>query len=386
MGDRTGLPFGGKRVAIVHDWLTGMRGGEWVLDLLCELLPHAVIHTLVHIPGRLSARIESMEIRTSFVDRLPGAHKLHQRYLPLFPAAVERFNLSEFDFVLSTSHCVAKGAIVPAGVRHVCYCHTPMRYVWKFYNEYFNHERTGLLTRLAMPPVAAWLRSWDRRTACRVDRFLANSSNVAHRIQSIYGRSAEVVYPPVDLSRFRWDRPREDYYLMVTALVPYKRVECAVRAFNRLGRRLIIVGRGVEQPFLQSIARSNVEFRGWESDEDVASLYSRAKGLIFPGEEDLGIVPLEAQASGCPVFALRAGGALETVVDSSRAGETRGTGLFFDQPDENRIVRTVERSDGIVFDPRRLRDHAARFDLAVFRRKMLDLLLEEEGRIGQERR
>jgi len=255
-----------------------------------------------------------------------------------------------------------------------------MRYVWKFYNEYFNHERTGLVTRLAMPAVAAWLRSWDRRTANRVDRFIANSDNVARRIEAIYGRTAEVIYPPVDLSRFRSDRERQDYYLMVTALVPYKRVECAVRAFNRLGDRLVIVGRGVELPFLQSIASPNVEFRGWASDEEVASLYEGARALIFPGEEDLGIVPLEAQASGCPVIALRAGGALETVLEGSGAMSNTGTGVFFDEPDEEQIVAAVRKAGKIDFQPDELRAHASRFDRTVFRDKILALLRQEEDR------
>ncbi len=379
--DRTAegsLPFAGANVAIVHDWLTGMRGGEWVLDLLCELLPRAVVHTLVHIPGRLSRRIEAMEIRTSFIDRLPGAHRLHQRYLPLFPAAVERFDLSTFDFVLSTSHCVAKGAIPRSKARHVCYCHTPMRYVWKFYDEYFNHRRSGRAVKMFMPPVAALLRRWDRRTAGRVDRYIANSRNVAGRIEEIYGRHSEVIYPPVDLSRFRCDRVRRDYYLMVTALVPYKRVESAVLAFNRLGERLVIVGRGVERSHLESIAGPNIEFRGWVDDSGVARLYEEARALIFPGEEDFGIVPLEAQAAGCPVIALRAGGALETVVD---AGEHQGegTGLFFDRSDPDAICNAVERAARIDFDPAYLRENAKRFDRSVFRERILKLLFEEEA-------
>ncbi|MBM3321538.1 MAG: glycosyltransferase, partial [Candidatus Eisenbacteria bacterium] len=202
-----------------------MRGGEWCLDVFCELLPEATLFTLLHLPGRVSKRIESMKIRTSFIGNLPGARSFHQRYLPLFPFAIERFDLSGFDFVLSSSHCVAKGAAAGRGRRHVCYCHTPMRYVWEFYDDYFAAPRTGRLTRLLMPRVAESLRRWDARTASRVDRFVANSAHIASRIQRAYGREAEVVHPPVDVARFRSDLPREDYFLVLSALVPYKKVE-----------------------------------------------------------------------------------------------------------------------------------------------------------------
>ena len=373
------LPFAGRRVAIVHDWLTGMRGGEWCLDLFCELLPEATLFTLVHHPGRLSGRIESMEIRTSFIERLPGAGKLHQKYLPLFPKAVERFDLESYDFVLSSSHCVAKGAVAPPGTRHVCYCHTPMRYIWEFFDDYFAHPGSGLLTRAVMPAVARYLRRWDVESAPRVDRFVANSAHVAGRIRSIYGREAEVIHPPVDLTRFRADRRREDYYLILSALVPYKKVALAVEAFRDLGERLVVVGRGPEMERLRSAAGKNTTFLGWAGDEEVADLLARARALLFPGNEDFGIVPLEAMASGCPVIAYAAGGALETVVPE-RTGERAATGLFFERQDAGSLAAAVRSFDPERFDPQALREHAALFDLPVFRRKIRLLLDEEEKR------
>lgn len=373
------MPFEGRSVAIVHDWLTGMRGGEWVLDALCELIPHAEIHTLVHVPGKLNARIESMTIHTSMINRFPAAQRRHQPYLPLFPRAVEAFDLSRFDFVISTSHCVAKGASARPGARHVCYCHTPMRYVWAFYDQYFRNERTGFLTRTLMPTIASYLRRWDRRTADRVDRYLANSKHVAARIQSIYERESEVVHPPVDTGRFRWDAPRGEFLLMVTALVPYKRADLAVRLCTERNLPLIVAGRGPEEEHLRALAGPSVQFRGWVSDVEIADLYARARALIFPGEEDFGIVPLEAMASGCPVIALARGGALETVVDSSN-GAADSTGLFFRDQTTASLAGALDRLETATFDATALRAHAERFDRSVFLARMTEILREEEGR------
>jgi len=366
-------------VAIVHDWLTGMRGGEWCLDVFCELLPEATVFTLVHRPGRVSSRIEAMEIRTSFIEGLPGADTLHQRYLPLFPHAVERFDLSEFDFVLSSSHCIAKGAVPADRRRHVCYCHTPMRYIWEFYDDYFSGPRVGRLTRAVMPVVARYLRRWDVRTAGRVSRFVANSANVAGRIRSTYQCEAEVIHPPVDTSRFRADREREDHFLILSALVPYKKLEIAVEAFTRLGLPLVVVGRGPERPYLERIAGPEVRFTGWVRDGEAADLLERARALVFPGTEDFGIVPLEAMASGCPVIAYRAGGALETVIDAAGPSDHPPTGLFFDWQETDALVDAVERFRPDDFDAAALRAHAERFDRSVFRERIRRLLLEEEA-------
>lgn len=320
-----------------------------------------------------------MKIRTSFIGNLPGARSFHQRYLPLFPFAIERFDLSGFDFVLSSSHCVAKGAAAGRGRRHVCYCHTPMRYVWEFYDDYFAAPRTGRLTRLLMPRVAESLRRWDARTASRVDRFVANSAHIASRIQRAYGRDAEVVHPPVDVARFRSDLPREDYFLVLSALVPYKKVELAVRAFNELRLPLIVAGRGPERAHLETLAGPNIRFEGWLGEEEMIDLLGRARALVFPGVEDFGIVPLEAMASGCPVIAFRAGGALETVIEKEREESGVPTGVFFDRQDPESLIDAVRRFRPDDFDPEELRRHARRFDRSVFREKILRLLKEEES-------
>jgi glycosyltransferase involved in cell wall biosynthesis len=350
--------MGSMKVALVHDWLTGMRGGEKCLEVFCELFPKATLFTLIHNRGALSPTIEAMEIRTSFIERLPGARRSHQRYLPLFPAAVERWDFSGYDFILSTSHCVAKGARPPRGALHVCYCHTPMRYVWEFFDDYFRGPGSGLATRAIMPVVASGLRRWDRGTAVRVHRFIANSRYVAERIRRIYGRDADVIHPPVDTERFRAHAPagtkRGAPLLVVSKLVPYKRVDVAIRAAVALGAPLRVIGDGPERARLEAIAGPTVRFDGWVDDARLAEAYRGARALLFPGIEDFGIVPLEAQASGVPVIAFAEGGALETVVDGA-------TGVLFAPRTVEALVEAIRRLDRLEFDPVRARAHAERF-------------------------
>jgi len=357
------------RVALVHDWLTGMRGGERCLEVFCELYPQADLYTLLHVPGTVSPVIERRRIVTSFVQRLPGAARRYRYYLPLFPSAVERFDLRGYDLVLSSSHCVAKGVLAPGGP-HVCYCFTPMRYVWDMYEEYFGRS-AGVLTRGLMPPVAAALRRWDRRTSRRVDHFVAISRLVADRIRRFYGRPAEVIHPPVDVQRFRLaeDDP-EDFYLVVSALAPYKRVDLAVAAATRLGRRLLVVGTGPEEAKLRAQAGRTVEFLGWRNDDEVADLYRRCRALLFPGLEDFGIVPLEAMAAGRPVIAFGAGGALETVVPVD--GDEPPTGLFFREQTVDALIEAVRRFEREAdrFDPKALRARAELFDRPRFKERI----------------
>ena len=357
------------RVALVHDWLTGMRGGERCLEVFCELFPDADLYTLLHVRGSVSRVIEERRIITSFVQRLPDAPRRYRSYLPLFPAAIRGFDLSGYDLVLSSSHAVAKGVRAPRGALHVCYCFTPMRYVWDLYDDYFG-ARAGALTRLAMPPLAAALRRWDRRTAAGVHHFVGISRFIADRIRRCYGRDADVIYPPVDVARFRIEEKPEEYYLVVSALAPYKRVDLAVAAATRLKRRLVVVGTGPEEQRLRAAAGPTVEFLGWRSDAQVAELYARCRALLFPTVEDFGITPLEAMAAGRPVIALGQGGALETVVPPGSAAPP--TGLLFAPQSVEALVEAMQRfeSGAVAFEPKALRRHAETFDRPVFKERM----------------
>lgn len=353
----------GPKIALVHDWLTGMRGGEKVLEVLCELYPQAALFTLLHNKGSVSRVIEEMEIHASFIDRLPYKSGRYRNYLPLFPRAIESFDFSGYDLILSTSHAVAKGAQPAHGALHICYCHTPMRYVWEQYDQYFGPGRAGLLTRAAMSFFAPRLRRWDAWSSSRVHFFVANSQNVAERIRQYYQRTADVIYPPVSVDQFTLSEEDDGYYLIVSALVPYKRVDLAVEAFNRSGERLLIVGTGPESSRLQSVASRNIEFLGWQPDAELARLYARCRALIFPGIEDFGIVPLEAMASGKPVVAFGQGGALETVVDDPQ----RATGVFFREQTPEALREALVRLRGLKLNPQTIRAHAGQFDRKMFK-------------------
>ena len=357
------------KVALVHDWLTGMRGGERCLEVFAELFPAADLYTLLHVPGSVGPVIESRRIVTSFIQRLPQAERRYRHYLPLFPAAVRGFDLRGYDLVLSSSHAVAKSVRVPAGALHVCYCFTPMRYVWDLYDDYFG-PRSGPAARLLMPPVAAWLRRWDRRTAAGVQHFVAISRFVADRIRRTYGRDADVIHPPVDVSRFRLDESPGDFYLVVSALTPYKRVDLAVGACRRLGRRLVVVGTGPEEGRLRGLAGSTVELLGWRDDAAVAELYAGCRALLFPPLEDFGITPLEAMAAGRPVIAFGRGGARETVVPPGE-GEAP-TGLFFERQTVEDLVDAIRRfeSGAVTFEPKALRRRAEAFDRPLFKERV----------------
>ena len=363
----------GPRVALVHDWLTGMRGGERCLEVFCELFPEADLYTLLHVPGSVSPVIEARRVVTSFIQRLPRAERRYRHYLPLFPAAVRAFDLAGYDLVLSSSHAVAKSVRVPPGARHVCYCFTPMRYLWDLYDDYFG-ARAGLATRVLMPPMAAWLRRWDRATAAGVHHFVTISRFVADRIRRAYDRETDVIYPPVDVSRFRLDETAGDFYLVVSALTPYKRVDLAVEACNRLGRRLLVVGSGPEERRLRALAGPTVELLGWRDDALTAELYARCRALLFPPLEDFGIAPLEAMAAGRPVIAFGQGGARETVVPPGEGDAP--TGLFFDHQTVEDLVDAIHRleSGAIQFEPKALRRRAEAFDRPLFKERMLAYL------------
>lgn len=385
------------RVALVHDWLVSMRGGERVLEAFCELFPEATIHTLFHRPGSTSPTIERMKIESSFLNRLPAAREHHRAFWPLFAHAIESFDFTGYDLVLSSSSCVAKGVVTPTGARHVCYCHTPMRYVWDLFGDYFGRGRASMPTRLCAHAIAPFWRLWDESSAQRVDSFIANSQNVAARIAKRYGRDALVIPPPVDASRFT-PRPTDelsDAYLMVTAFVPYKRVDLAIEAFARMGRRLRIVGHGPGREHLEKLAQghANIEFIGEAGEAEVTRLFETCRALVFPGEEDAGITPLEAQAAGRPVVAFGRGGALETVrgLDESDGDGTGATGVFFHEQTPEALIEAIERFEANIdrFDPQVARAAAEQFDKAVFKERVsesIDAILRERRRARERSR
>ncbi|MEO8188705.1 MAG: glycosyltransferase [Acidobacteriota bacterium] len=367
------------RTAVVHDWLNGMRGGEKVLEAILETVPDPTIFTLFHVPGAVSPAIERFPIQASFLNRMPFAEKRYREYLPLFPLAVESFDLSSFDLVVSSSHCVAKGAVAPSGVPHLCYCHTPVRYAWDQFDAYFPAGTTRF--RGVKRALVERLREWDLETAGRPSRYLANSGAVAERIRRHYGRDAEVCHPPVDVVFYEGNgRVREDFLLAVGALVPYKRFEHAIEAAAQVSRPLVLVGKGPEEARLRAAA-ARLHRRGASSvDVDIRmdlrpaelrDLYRRCALFVQPGEEDFGIAAVEAMACGAPVVALARGGALDIVAD----GES---GILFAEEGAAGLAAAIERALPLAFDYTRLRDRALRFGrprfLEDFRRQIEGVL------------
>lgn len=345
-------------VVLAHDWLTGMRGGERVLEILCRGFPNAPLVAMIHDPAAMSAVINNRTICTSWLQRLPGITRHYRCFLPLFPAVVASMKAPPSQLLISTSHCLAKSVRPAENARHLCYCFTPMRYAWTFYGEYFG---SNPLTALLAKPLLAWLRRWDRATSNRVHRFVAISRHVRRRIRRFYGRDADVVYPPVDTDKWFPDRrvPPEPFDLVVSAIVPYKRVDLAVRAYTRTGHPLRVVGAGSGIRRIMAGAGPNIVFEGWMSDREILDRYRRCRMLVFPGEEDFGLVPLEAQACGRPVVAFGCGGARETVVDGV-------TGLFFDEQSPESLIDAVERCAAREWDSAVIRAHAERFNAQAF--------------------
>jgi glycosyltransferase involved in cell wall biosynthesis len=351
-----------KRVVLVHDWLTGMRGGEKCLEPLARRYPSARLLTLLHKRGSVSAEIERLPISPSPLNRLPRVDRYYRYLLPLMPFAAG-WTVDDADLVVSLSHCVAKSARPPAGVPHVCYCFTPMRYAWHMQESYF--RRTGVVGRLkaaAVDALMARIRAWDRRTADRVTHFVAISRTVRDRIRECYGRDSVVIYPPVDTDYYTpAPVPRDDFYLVVSALAPYKRFDLAVEACTKLGRKLVVIGSGQDAAKLRARAAAGVTFLGWQPDEVIRNHLRRAKALLFPGEEDFGIVPLEAQACGCPVIAFGRGGATETVRALGAAADP--TGVLFEAQTADAVIDAIDRFERAAdrFDPRAARRNAVQF-------------------------
>lgn len=363
------------KVAIVHYWLVTMRGGEKVVEALCRMFPEADIFTHVYVPEAMSETIRSHRVTQSFIGSLPRAAKMYKSYLPLMPLALEQLDLRGYDLIVSSESGPAKGIIPPPGSLHVCYCHSPMRYIWNMFHEY--RERTGFLTRLLMPPIAHYVRSWDALSANRVDAFVANSATVAARLRRYYHRDADVIWPPVSVDDFEVVGEHElgDYYLMAGELVRYKRPDLAVEAFNAMGRKLVVIGGGEMLDEIRRLAGPSVTVLGPQPFSVLRHHYARCRALIFPGEEDFGMVPVEAMASGRPVVAYGRGGATETVVDGV-------TGVFFSEQTADAIADAEARLSSRRFEPARIVEHARQFSTERFEREFRDYVdrLMEQGR------
>jgi glycosyltransferase involved in cell wall biosynthesis len=367
----------GLRVALVHDWLTGMRGGEKCLEVLCRAFPNATLYSLIHKRGSLSPAIESMTIRTSALQKIPGVFRWYRHLLPIMPLAARGWRVGDVDLVISLSHCVAKAVVPPPGVPHICYCFTPMRYAWQGRDTYLETWSDRPIRRFLARKMLARLRRWDRTTSSRVSHFVAISETVRKRIARCYRRDSRVIQPPVDVEFYSpgaQARARSDLYLVVSALVPYKRIDQAVAACTRSCRRLTVIGEGPERARLEAMAGSSVAFLGWQPDAVIREHYRDCRALLFPGEEDFGIVPIEALACGAPVIALGRGGVAETVDD--------GVGRTYQEATADGLLEALDQweAGGCLHRPEEARRRAEALSLGVFRERMLGLMEEVAGR------
>ncbi|HUT16638.1 MAG TPA: glycosyltransferase [Anaerolineae bacterium] len=359
------------RVAIVCSWLNQYGGAERVLEAVHAMYPEAPVYTSLFYPGALPAAYRDWDVRTSFLNRLPLVRRHHQWLLPFYPYAFEQFDFADYDLVLSVTSAFAHGIVTHPKTLHICYCLTPARFLWD-YHTYVAREGFGRLVRCFLPLFLRNLRLWDRVAADRVDHFLAISKAVQQRVHKHYGRDAEIIYPPVNVERFQLCRQRGDYFLIISRLVPYKRVDLAVKAFSQLGLPLWIVGDGRDRRALEAMAAPNVRFLGRASDEDIERYLGECRAFVFPGEEDFGIAPLEAQAAGRPVIAYAAGGALETVVEGR-------TGLFFREQTPEALAEVMACFRDDDFDPQAIRKHAVRFGRKGFERRFGEFVVARCG-------
>ena len=357
------------KVALVHDWLNQMGGAEDVLAVLASMFPSAPIYTSIYWRDKMPASFQQLDIRPSFINTLPFSHQSQRFYFPFYPSAFESFDFSEYDLVISNKSGFCHGVITGPNTVHICYCLTPTRYVWR-YHQYAEQENLNWLVRQLLPPFLNQLRVWDRVAADRVDHFIAISQEIRRRIAKIYRRESTIIYPPVETSRFQATDNVEDYYLMVGRLVPYRRIDLLIEAFNKLGKPLLIAGRGRDRNRLEAMANSNITFLGFVPDDELPDLFARCRAFVFPGEEDFGIAPIQAMSAGRPVIAYAGGGSLDTVIP----GET---GILFAEQTTQAIIEAVESFDPMKVDPEKIRQHAKQFDVSVFKRKMMTLIEEK---------
>ena len=367
------------KVALVHDYLNQMGGAERVVLALHELFPDAPLYTSIYDPKRVDPAFQKIDVRTSFMQKLPFVTKHHQPYLPLYPFAMENLDLRGYDLVLSSSSAFGKGVITRPETIHICYCHTPMRWCWNYY-EYVEREQIGKIARKVLPLFITGLRIWDQTSAMRVDHFIANSPVVAERISKYYRRDAIVIPPPVEASRFTFDPSAqpEDYFLIVSRFLPYKRIDLAISACNALQLPLVIIGSGRYERELRKLAGPTIRFLGRLSDTEVLHYYAHCRALLLPGEEDFGITPLEAQASGRPVIAYGAGGALTSVIDGV-------TGAFFNAQTVESLTAVLAALDERKYEPETIRNHALEFAKPQFHRRILQFIEAKmsEGKPGR---
>jgi len=356
------------KVALVHDYLNQMGGAERVVMAFHQIFPDAPIYTSIYDQQRVDPAFKEMDIRTSFMQKFPLVTRHHQPYLPFYPFAMESLDLRDYELVLSSSSAFGKGVITRPGTMHICYCHTPMRWCWN-YREYVEREQLGGMARRVLPLLITGLRVWDQVSAMRVDHFIANSPVVAERIQKYYRRDAVVIPPPVEVSRFSFDPATEveDYFLIISRLIPYKRIDLAIEACNRLRLPLVIIGAGRDLERLKRLAGPTIRFLGRLSDQDVLHYYARCRALLFPGEEDFGITPLEMQACGRPVIAYGSGGALASVVEGI-------TGVFFYEQTVDSLATALASFDERRYEPQTIRSHALEFDMPRFHRRILQFI------------
>lgn len=356
------------KVAIVHEWLTVYGGSERVTEALHMLFPEAPIYCLVYDKDRMPNRFQTYDIRSTFLQKMPFSKKKYQMYLPLMPYAYEQLDLTEYDLVISSSSACAKGVITRSDAIHVCYCHTPMRYAWEFYYEYT--KNSNVIKKFFIGVLMHRIRQWDRLAADRVDYFIANSNYIKKRIHKYYRRDAVVVFPPVNTHLYYYTVKKE-YYLIVSRLVSYKKVDLAVNAFNQLKLPLFIIGDGPEKEKLERIANKNIRFLGRIEDEEIVHYYAEAKAFVFCGEEDFGITPVEAQAAGTPVIAYRRGGLLDTVVEGK-------SGVFFNEQTEDSLCKIIKRFEyeGVDWTAKEIKEYAEKFSLNRFKEDIIDFLDE----------
>jgi glycosyltransferase involved in cell wall biosynthesis len=361
-------------IALIHDWLNQLGGAEDVLEALVALYPDAPLYTALYDRQRMPAHWREWDIRPGFIDRLPFARRKQQLYFPLYPFAFEQFDLRGYDVVLSNKSGFCHGVITGPETMHVCYCLTPTRYVWR-YHQYAERESLGRATRLSLAPFLTFLRQYDRLAADRVDHFIAISDEVRRRIAKVYRREATIIYPPVDVGRFTPSNRVDDYYLFVGRLVPYRRLDLLIEAFNTMGRPLVIAGSGRDRERLESLAGPTVKFLGYVPDADLPDLLARCRAFMWPGEEDFGISPLQANAAGRPIIAYAAGGALETVVAGPDAASA--TGALFAEQSVAAIIEAVESFDPLSVSPAAIRRHAEQYDVTVFKRRIADFVAQK---------